>query len=195
MGMLWLMVLNDATISQVFSSRTDGSLCPALTDGENGRNHFGLIFRLSFRAELVGVRCNERGVRRDIAMFPIIIFLPLIFPCSSFSLWEQIQDPAGSSSSSSSSPVQNNAGVSGGFWGSLLGHSQQQSGGEHNTFRNSQRNPQIERADENSKRQILPSSLRSLHTLHPTEYEDDGGEMFTREETRTDQHFNTHPHQ
>ena len=111
------MVLNDATISQVFSSRTDGSLCPALTDGENGRNHFGIIFRLSFRAELVGVRCNERGVRRDIAMFPIIIFLPLIFPCSSFSLWEQIQDPAGSSSSSSS-PIQNNAGVSGGFWGS-----------------------------------------------------------------------------
>ena len=108
--------------------------------------------------------------------FLMIIFLPLLLPCSSAaSIWEQIQEPAGASNSS---PGQTNAGVSGGFWGSLLGHRSQQSGaGEHNTFRNSQR--KIE-----SKRQILPSSLRSLHTLN-TEYEDDYGEMFTPEESRT----------
>ena len=108
--------------------------------------------------------------------FLMIIFLPLLLPCSSAaSIWEQIQEPAGASNSS---PGQTTAGVSGGFWGSLLGHRPQQGGGgEHNTFRNSQR--KIE-----SKRQILPSSLRSLHTLN-TEYEDDYGEMFTPEESRT----------
>ena len=129
---------------------------------------------------------------RDIAMFPMIIFLSVILPSSSFSLWEQIQDPAGSSSSSShSSPVENNAGVSGGFWGSLLGHGQK-GGGEQNTFRNSQRNRQIEAAE--NKRQTLPSSLRSIHTLQ-TEYEDSEGEMFMPEESRTEQLINTRPHQ
>ena len=119
---------------------------------------------------------------RDSTMFPTIILLSgLILPSSSASIWEQIQDPAGArGSGSDSSSVQGNAGVSGGFWGSLLGHRQQQS--EHNTFRNSQRNSQSE-----NRRQILPSSLRSLHTLN-TEYDEDYGEMFTPEESRrTDQ--------
>ena len=119
-------------------------------------------------------------------MFPVIIFLAVtILPSSCASIWEQIQDPAASrDSTSDSSPVGSNAGVSGGFWGSLLGQRQQQSGGEgeHNTFRNSQRNPQSQ-----NKRQTLPSSLRSLHTLN-TEYDEDYEEIFTPEESRTQPH-------
>ena len=128
---------------------------------------------------------------RDSTMLPRIIFLwvVMIVPCCSASIWEQIQDPAATRDSTShSSPVQDNPGVSGGFWGSLLGHRQGQSEGEHNTFRNSQRRPQIETAGaEHSKRQTLPSSLRSLHTLN-TEYDEDYEEMFTPEESRTQPH-------
>ena len=62
MGMLWLMVVNDATISQVFSSRQTEVNVQTVTV----RKDWSLIFRLSFRTVLVGVRCDdEDGERPD----------------------------------------------------------------------------------------------------------------------------------
>ena len=147
------------------------------------------LIELSFRAVLAGVRCDMR----DLTMLPGLFFLWMLSPSYSASIWEQIQDPDGSTSTTTTrdnSP----AGVSGGFWGSLLEHREQS---EDISFRNSQRhkNHQIETlGGENAKRQILPSSLRSLHTLH-TEYEEDYGEMFDQEESRTEQLFKSHHQQ
>ena len=98
----------------------------------------------------------------------MIIFLTVISQCSSFSLWDQMRDSA---------PVldvpEKPAVVTGGFWGTLLGHpTQQKQHSEQNSLRNSQQLTKTSaRLVDLSKRKVLPSSLRSLHTLN-TDYDD-----------------------
>ena len=124
----------------------------------------------------------------------MLVLLTLICQGSSFSIWEQMpvkdKSPVGDITT-------NPPGLSGGFWGSLLGHSSQP--GESDVKTSPESEVRSERLVQ-SRRRVLPSSLRSLHTF-TTEYEDqdydydysvEQGEVFSPEESRANQVTKTH---
>lgn len=195
MRIFWPIFLNDEIFSQIFSSRQARGVRRKLTEG----SYFPVDFQ----------RCSETSRRM------MIFFLTIICQCSSSSIWEQMpvtdQSPAGHITVKP-------AGLSGGFWGSLLGSSaEQKQESEENIWRQSEL--RSERLVQ-SRRRVLPSSLRSLHTLN-TEYHDQNydqnydqdydqdydqnydqdydydytveqGEVFSPEESRADQVTKTH---